>query len=348
MTLSLEAPPGEVQHKDVLRPQGIKSAGKPVLVLAILALVAVAAVPLIPNVLFYYLQLVILVFFFATLGTAWSIAGGYGGSHSVGHAAFVGIGAYTSTILYQDFGLSPWLGAIAGVALAAVAALLIGYPCFRLGLRGDYFTLATLAFAAVLYEVANGAVFLTGGSQGIPISYDPGFASFQFDDRRVYYWVAMGMWLVTVTIAYRIRKARLGFEMLAVRDDEAAAARGGISVLRLKLISLMISGAICAAAGTFFAQFYLFLDPSTVLGLALSLEIVLVAVLGGMNSYLGATVGALVLVPTSEVLAINLQGYPGADLAFYGVALVLIMLFMPYGLLGLLRKSPRWRKVIGW
>jgi branched-chain amino acid transport system permease protein len=237
---------------------------------------------------------------------------------------------------------------IAGAALAVALAVVIGYPCFRLGLRGDYFTLATVAFGQVAYEVANGSVGLTRGSQGIPISFKADPLMFQFQDREVYYYIALVMWLGTVVLSYRLRRSRVGFEMLAVRDDEAAAARGGISVLRSKLTSFAISAAIAAVAGTFYAQFYLFIDPGSVMSLTLSIQIVLVAALGGMNSPLGGTVGAIILVPVSQVLSTVLAGTPGADLALYGVALVLIMLFMPFGILGLLRRSPRWRKVIGW
>lgn len=336
------------QRAAVLRPAGVRAAGRPLLVGVLALLVVLLALPLLPGLRFYYLQVVILVFFMATLGTSWGIVGGYGGSHSIGQAAFVGVGAYTSTLLYLNHGITPWLGMIAGAALAVALAVVVGYPCFRLGLRGDYFTLATVALGQIAYEVANGSVGLTRGSQGIPISFKADPLMFQFQDREAYYYVAFAMWIGTVVLSYRLRRSRVGFEMLAVRDDEAAAARGGISVLRSKLTSFAISAAIAAVAGTFYAQFYLFIDPGSVMGLSLSIQIVLVAALGGMNSPLGGTVGAIVLVPVAQVLSSVFAGTPGADLAVYGVALVLIMLFMPFGILGLVRRSPRWRKVIGW
>lgn len=331
----------------ILRPQGIRAAGVPVLVGAAVLLVVLLALPF-SGLRFYYLQVIVLVFFMATLGTSWGIVGGYSGSHSIGHAAFVGVGAYTSTILYVNHGVTPWIGLLAGVALAVALAVVIGYPCFRLGLRGDYFTLATIALGQIAYEVANGSVGLTRGSQGIPISFTADPLAFQFQDRRAYYFVALVMWLGTVVLSYRLRTSRTGFEMLAVRDDEAAAARGGISVLRSKLTAFAISAAIAAVAGTFYAQFYLFIDPGAVMGLTLSIQIVLVATLGGMNSFLGGTVGAIILVPIAQVLSTVFSGTPGADLAFFGIGLVLLMLFMPFGILGLLRTSPRWRKAIGW
>lgn len=314
-----------------------------------IVLLAAAALPLLPGIPFYYLQVGILIFWYAMLGTSWSIAGGYGGMHSIGHAAFVGTGAYTSTLLYVNHGVSPWLGMIAGMALAVVLALLIGYPCFRFGIRGDYFALVTVALGQVAYEVANGATVLTKGSQGIPLPYAGASPwDFQFAERSTFYYVAMAMWLVVLVVAYRLRRSRLGSQLVAVRDDEVAAARGGIDVSGRKLTALALSAAIAAAGGTFYAQFVLFIDPGSVFGITLSVQIVLMAVLGGMNSYLGATVGALLLVPLSQYLSISLGGLPGVDLAIYGVVLVVLMLYVPYGILGLLRRSPRWRSVIAW
>lgn len=335
-------------REEILRPPGLTSANMLTKVLVPVILVAVLLVPFIPDIKFYYLQVIILVFFFGTLGTAWGIAGGYGGSHSVGHAGFLAIGAYTSTILWLDFGVSPWLGMIVGMAVAGVAALILGYASFRTGLKGDYFTLVTVAFGMVIYELAIGLPEFTRGSQGMPIPFSPDPLNFQFEDRRWYYYIAFVMWFGTLALSYWIRKSRLGLEMLAVRDDEAAAARGGVSVLKSKLTSFTISAVIAAMAGTFWAQFILYVDPTSVAGIDLSIQIVLVAVLGGMNSFLGGTLGAIILIPAQQYFASTLSAFPGADLAMYGLILVLLMLFMPFGILGTLRKNPRWRKVIGW
>jgi branched-chain amino acid transport system permease protein len=338
----------DAQRSSILRPPGLRSAGAPVIIGMAVVLAALILLPFIPGMRFYYLQVVIVAFFFAIVGTAWGVIGGYAGQHSVGNAAFVGIGAYTSTLLYVNFGISPWIGMVVGMAASALIAVIIGYPCFRLGLRGDYFTLATVALGLVAFEIVTGWSTVTHGAQGVPISFKPDPAAFQFQDRNIYYFIGMAMWLAAVLVSYRLRHSRKGFEMLAVRDDEAAAARGGISVLRSKLSALVISAVITSAAGTFYAQFYLFIDPNSVMSLNLSIQIVLVVALGGMNSYLGGTVGAIILVPTAQFLSVQFASFPGVDLALYGVALVLIMMYMPFGVLGLLRKSPRWRKVIGW
>ncbi|GGL09407.1 branched-chain amino acid ABC transporter permease [Mangrovihabitans endophyticus] len=332
-----------------LRGRGLAEAGRPVRLTAVAVLAAALLLPLVPGMPFYYLQIGVLIFWYATLGTSWTVAGGYGGMHSIGHAAFVGVGAYTSTLLYVDLHVSPWLGMLAGMALAAGLAVLIGWPCFRFGIRGDYFALVTVALGQVVYEIANGASFLTGGAQGVPLPYagdDP--LNFQFETRTALYYVALVMWLVTLVVAYRIRRSGFGFELIAVRDDEIAAARGGIDVSARKLLAFATSAAMAAAAGTFYAQFILFIDPGSVIAITLSVQIVLMSVLGGMNSYLGGTVGAILLVPLSQYLSTALSGRPGIDLAIYGVVLVLLMLYLPAGILGTLRGSRRWRSVIGW
>lgn len=332
-----------------LRGRGIAEAGPAVIIGALILLAAVAAFPFLPGLKFYYLQVGILIFWYASLGTSWTIVGGYGGMHSIGHAAFVGTGAYTSTLLYVNYDVTPWLGILAGMAVAAVLALLIGYPCFRFGIRGDYFALVTVALGQVAYEVVNGAATITKGAQGVPLPYaGDSPANFEFADRTAYYFIGMAMWLIIVFLAYRLRRSGFGFQLIAVRDDEAAAARGGINVSRRKLAALAISAAIAAAAGTFYAQFILFIDPGSMFGLTLSVQIVLMAVLGGMNSYLGATIGAMLLVPLSQYLSVEFAGVSGVDLAIYGAILIGLVLFMPHGILGLLRKSPRWRRVMGW
>ncbi len=343
-----DSPPVETALSRSLRPGGFFSEGWPVYTVTALVLAILIALPFIPGIRFYYLQIIILVFWYAMIGTAWGISGGYGGQHSVGNAAFVGVGAYSSTLLYVNFDISPWIGMFVGIVLAGVLAVIIGYPTFRFGLRGDYVTLASLAVGLAVYEIAKGTPWLTRGSQGIPISYNPDPWVYQFADRRGFYFVAMILWLITLFISYRIRRSRFGYQVLAVRDDEVAAARGGISVLRSKLVAYVITAMITAAAGTFYAQFFLFIDPSAVIGLILSIQIMIVAALGGMGSFLGATVGAAILVPIGELFKIQFSGVTGVDLIFYGLVLVLVMMYMPYGILGGLRKSPRWRKVIGW
>lgn len=330
------------------RETSLQLAGWPLKIFMLLAVAAILAFPVALEVRFYFVQVAILTMFYATLGTAWVIVGGYAGQHSIGQAAFVGIGAYTSTLLYMKRDISPWIGLLVGMLLSAVIAFLIGYPLFRFGLRGDYFALGTVALGLILYELANSFADVTGGSQGIPLKYEENPLNFQFPNRTVYYYIIFAIWFLTVVLAYRLRNSRRGFQMLAVRDDEVAAARGGISILKAKMTAFVLAAVISSAAGTFFAQFILFVDPHTVMSLAISVQIILVAVLGGMNSYLGGTIGAMVLVPLSQYLSTTFTQRPGVDLTVYGILLILLVIFMPNGILGLLRHSPRWRKVVGW
>jgi branched-chain amino acid transport system permease protein len=331
------------------RPTGLRAAPRWVLVLGLVLLALAILYPFYPGIRFYYVQIGILVFWFAMLSTAWTIMAGYGGMFSIGHAAFVGIGAYTSTLLFINFQISPWIGLPIGMVIAAVLAVVIGYPAFRFGLRGDYFALITIAFGQIMFELSAGMSGITGGHQGIPIRVLGNRPElFQFTDRIWYYFIVMAMWAITIVIVYRLRRSHFGFKLMAIRDDEAAAARAGIAVSRVKLIAFAISAAVCAAGGTFYAQFFLFIEPPAVLGINLSIQIIVMAVLGGMGSFLGATLGAMILVPAAQFLSGALARTAGADLAVYGVILVLLMLFMPYGILGTLRNSPRWRRVIGW
>tara|TARA_B110000503_G_C7172235_1_gene424915 strand:- start:7835 stop:8875 length:1041 start_codon:yes stop_codon:yes gene_type:complete len=338
----------EVDRKNLLKQPGFSSSGWLFKSAVAIILLAIIAFPVAIDVRFYFVQVGILMMFYATLGTAWGIIGGYAGQHSIGQAAFVGVGAYTSTLLYMKLDISPWIGLFAGMALSALIAMLVGYPLFRFGLKGDYFALGTVALGLIIYELTISFSTLTGGSQGIPIKYEENPLNFQFPNRTVYYYIILVIWLITVVSSYKLRRSRLGFEMLAVRDDEIAASRGGISILKVKMSAFVIAAIISSAAGTFFAQFILYLDPGTVMSLAISVQIILVAVLGGMNSYLGGTLGAMILIPVSQFLAKTFSERPGTDLAVYGVILIVLMLFMPNGILGLLRKSPKWRKVVGW
>jgi branched-chain amino acid transport system permease protein len=330
-------------------PAGLRAAPRWALLAGAFLLLLAIAYPFYPDIRFYYVQIGILIFWYAMLSTAWTIMAGYGGMFSIGHAAFVGVGAYTSTLLFINFEISPWLAMPIGMVLAAALAVVIGYPSFRFGLRGDYFALITIAFGQIMLELATGMSGVTGGGQGLPIRVLGDRPElFQFTDRIWYYFIVMGMWAITITIVYRLRRSHFGYQLMAIRDDEAAAARAGIAVSRVKLIAFALSAAICAAGGTFYAQFFLFIEPPAVLGINLSILIIVMAVLGGMGSFLGATLGAAILVPAAQFLSGALARTAGADLAVYGVILLLLMLFMPYGILGSLRNSPRWRRVIGW
>jgi branched-chain amino acid transport system permease protein len=283
-------------------------------------------------------HLAILVMLYALLGTAWNLLGGFAGQVSLGQATFFGAGAYTSTLLAQHAGISPWAGMIAGALVAAALALAIGYPCFRLS--GHYFAIATIAIGEIAgiavtnWDFAGGAVglFLPMGTEGI--------ASFQFHRSKLgYYYVLAAMLFGTLLLSAWLRRGRAGYYWRAIREDQAAARSVGVPALRFKQIAIALSAALTACAGTFYAQYVLFIDPGSVLPLSLSIQICLVAVLGGVGTVMGPLLGALVLIPLSEATRVLLGGGGRSlDLVVYGLLIMLISAFEPAGLLGIARR----------
>ena len=283
-------------------------------------------------------HIMIMIFLYATLAQAWNIVGGYAGQCSLGHAVYFGCGAYTSSLLLIHFGLSPWLGMMVGGGLAVGLSLIIGIPVFRLA--GHYFAIATIAIGEMcqigMVNWSGG-----GGANGLylPIM-DEGFYNFEFHTTKVpYYYIALAIAAVTFSATHLIEKSWIGFYLRAIKGDLDASRALGINVARYKSIGLAISAFFTAVAGTFYAQYVLFIDPESVLPLMLSVLISLVAILGGVASLWGPFLGALVLVPLSEFTRSYLGGGGKAvDLMIYGALIVIIARFQPEGLMGLIRK----------
>lgn len=295
---------------------------------------------LIDNNVFHHT--LILVCVYATLAQAWNILGGFGGQISLGNAIFFGIGAYTSSLLLVRAQLSPWLGALAGMGLAMLLALLIGYPVFRLG--GHYLAIATIALAEIALVIAQNLEFV-GGAAGIslPIVRDvhgrpaDSWWMVQFNSSKLpYTYLALGLLGLVQIVAVMIDRSWIGFYLRAIKNDQTAAAAIGVPVARYKLIALLISAACTALVGTFYAQYLLFIDPETVFGLSLSVLIALVAILGGAGSLWGPLLGSVVLIPLAEVTRSQLGGRGTAiDLVIYGLLIMVIAVFQPAGLVGL-------------
>jgi branched-chain amino acid transport system permease protein len=288
-------------------------------------------------------HLMILVMLFGLLGTAWNLLGGFTGQVSLGHAVFFGAGAYTSTLLLQHLGWSPWLGMPAGALAATLLALAIGYPCFRLS--GHYFAIATIAIGEIVFILVTNWEF-AGGAVGLflPIA-DEGLASFQFHASKTpYYYLAAALLALGLALAAWLRRVRPGYYWRAIREDQAAARSLGVPALRYKQLAMALSAALTACAGTFYAQYVLFIDPGSVLPLSLSIQICLVAVLGGVGTISGPLVGAAVLVAISEFTRVKLgAGGRSLDLIAYGLLIMLIARFEPGGLVGLARRVARRR-----
>lgn len=280
----------------------------------------------------YSQHVLILVLLYITLGSAWNILGGFAGQLSLGHAAFFGIGAYTAAILASKTALSPWWAVIAGPIVVLPIALIVGWICFRL--RGPYFTLSTIAVGEVVRLVALNWSQLTGGAVGVVIRP----SIFSGTSKIPYYFIILILALVTVALCYRISRRKLGYYLMAIREDEETAESIGIDTTRYKLIALAISATITAIAGAFYANYFMFVDPTIVLPLALSVEIVLMAIIGGLGTVAGPVLGAVLLKLSSEVFR---NEFSQANLLIYGALLVLVILFMPGGLMGGVRRVLR-------
>ena len=308
-------------------------------VLGLAALGLLIAVP--PALPAYFLEILITVLFVGYLGSSWNILGGYAGQFSFGHAAFFGIGAYTSTLLFLRGGLTPWIGMFAGGALAAAFGLFAGFLSFRYGLRGPYFSLVTLAFAEMLRSVAVNLKWV-GSSIGLVIpsrTSAPGY--FVFTGKLSYYYVILAMALAAVAITWWIGRSKLGYALVAIRENEDAAEAAGVDALGMKLRAMAISSFLTALGGTFYAQYFAYIDPTVTFGPAVSIQALLQAIVGGAGTVLGPFLGAFVLTPVSELTRAAIRGRAGVDIMAYGLVLILVISFLPHGLMGWFKRGRR-------
>ena len=291
------------------------------------------------------LHLCIIVFFYAFLGQAWNILGGYAGQFSFGHAAFFGLGAYTSTLLNLHLGLTPWLGMLAAAGVGGAFGLFSGLLSFRYGLRGPYFALVMLAFAEMLRILAENWSAV-GGSVGILIPLRGNAPlQFQFASKVPFYYIVLAMLLGATALTYGIQHSRLGYYFQAIRENEEAAEALGVDSFRCKMIAMAISAALTAMGGTFYAQYLLYIDPEITLGTTISVEILLRPIIGGAGTVLGPLLGSLVLTPFSEISKTLFRGYIGVHLMFFGALLIAVIMFLPQGIMGLVAAG--WRRVTG-
>ncbi len=273
---------------------------------------------------------------FAALSSAWNIVGGFAGQMSLGHAVFYGIGAYTGVILF-NVGVSPWLSMFVGAAVAAVVGMVISYPCFRL--KGPFYSLASIAFLEVFRVLALHFTSITGGATGMMIELRLGWAWMVFRERWPSLVIVFAMLLVTLGVSLAIRRSRLGFYLVATRERESAARAAGVRTVRVRLIAVAISSALCAMLGTFHAMYLTFIEPAAMFSLAFSIQIAMFALIGGLGTVAGPLLGAALLVPITEwaraalgASALGLHGF------VYGLVLILVVLFMPNGIMGALKR----------
>jgi branched-chain amino acid transport system permease protein len=311
----------------------------------------------------YALHMMILIFINVIMGSSWNILGGYTGQYSVGHAAYFGVGAYTTMMLLQFRQIAPWWGVWAGAGVAVVVALIIGTICFRL--RGPYFVLASIAVAEILRVTALNLKDVTNGAEGILVTEIPplvigGRVITDWISKVPFYYTGLSFALLVILVAWLVKRSKLGYLFQAIREDQDAAHSLGINPTFYKNAALVLSAIFTALAGGLYGVYVGFIDPSTVLALDLSVAIVMIAIIGGIGTIGGPVVGALVLVPLSEALRSNLitdaliksgmvteeskvgfflkEHLAHAHVLIYGILVVIVMLFMPDGVLGFGRK----------
>lgn len=283
----------------------------------------------------YIMQVAIMVLMFAFLGSGWNVISGFGGQLSLGHAAFVGIGAYVSTLLFVYLDLSPWSGMFIGGLVSMIFGVIVGYPCFKL--KGAYYALATIAYGElvrIFVQNTNeiGPIDLKG-AQGIlvPLKGDS-LWYYQFNDKAPYYYIILAFTLLVIYACFKIKGSKFGYYLAAIGDNQEAAESLGVNSAKMKLIAAAVSSFIMALGGTFYAQFLLYINPQGILIDTFSTEIALVGIIGG-SQVMGPIIGALILTPLSEITRIYLGGrFIGVHLVVYGAILMAVITYLPEGI----------------
>ena len=332
------------------------------LILGIAVLAGLAVVPQLTDNT-YALHIMILVFISTIMGSSWNILGGYTGQYSVGHAAYFGVGAYTTMMFMQFRQVPPWYGVWAGMLAALAIALIVGSICFRL--RGPYFVLASIAVTEIFRVSALNLQDITNGAEGILVTDIPPLkigatVITDFVSKVPFYYAGLAGVVLIIAVAWGVQHSKLGYYFQAIREDQDAAHSLGINLSIFKNTALAISAIFTAMAGSLYAIYVGFIDPTTVLALDLSVQIVLICIIGGIGTIFGPFIGALVLVPLSEALRSNVIGdslissgmvredsalgfflkenLAHAHVLIYGILVVIVILFMPDGVLGFFRK----------
>lgn len=315
-----------------MTPQSFKKTGLALLVLTALALPLILRSPT-------YLHILIMLYLYAYMTTTWNLVGGFAGVLPLGHSVFVGIGAYTSTVLWLQWGISPWIGMLVGGCLAGFVGYLIGKPTLKM--RGAYFALATMAFVegvrVIVENVDQLGPFKLNGPRGLNIPPLPAgegsLLAFQFASKEPYYYIILFMLMGVVYLTWRLSRSKLGYSLSAGGEEPEAAEALGVNVAKCKVTAMVLSAFLTALAGTFLAQMTLFIYPKSVLTLDLSFELAFIALIGGRGSLAGPIIGALMLRPVTEFSRIYLSAtLPGMHLILLGVILIVVMLYQPRGL----------------
>jgi len=290
----------------------------------------------------YALGIFIMIFYWAYVGQSWNVLTGYTGHISLGHALYIGIGAYATTYLAQTFGLTPWIGMFLGGFIAVAIALFLGFLGFRFGLRGVYFVIMTIAFAEITRLVVSHIEAL-GSFTGIFLDFNPSFYNFQFRGNVPYYYIALGFMLASLAAVRLIEISKVGRFIVAIREDEEAAQALGVNTFKYNMIAIAISAFMTSLAGAFYANYIFYLHPNSLFGMSLSIELILRPIVGGLGTLFGPVIGSIILTPLSEISRAYFAkgGLEGLHLILYGVLTILVVLFMPKGIIVYVRRLLR-------
>jgi branched-chain amino acid transport system permease protein len=303
----------------------------------------VALVPLVPAIAAnsFLMHVLILVLLYASMAQAWNIIGGYGGQTSFGHAVFFGIGAYGAGMAVVTYGLPPWPGALIGMLAAAVVAVLISYPCFKLS--GHYFAIATFAIVEIFNRMFL-VWYWVGGALGLDyMIVEEGLANLMwYDSKTGYFYCALVLFALIFGIVRFLEGHRFGYYLRAVREGQETAESLGVNSTAVKLSAMALSAALAALCGAFFVQYNLRVDPGMVMSLDVSMKFVLVTILGGAGTLAGPLLGAAVLIPLQEYTRALWGGLGGGvDLIVFGVLIIVIVVRQPAGISGIVRDVAR-------
>ena len=282
-----------------------------------------------------YLHILVLLLLYAYLTTSWNLVGGFAGVLPFGHGLFVGIGAYTSTVLYLQYGVSPWIGMLVGGVLAAVAGAVMGLPTLKM--RGSYFALATISFAegarVIVENLDHLGPFILNGTRGLSIPpLDFGWRNLIFAEKEPYYYLIVVMLMGVLALTWLVSRSKFGYYLNAGGEEPESAMALGVNVARCKLIAMAMSCFFTALAGTFYAQFTLYIHPKSIISLDMSFEIAFIAIIGGKGSIAGPVLGAFLLRPVTDFSRIYFGQLSGLHHIILGLVLILVMIYQPRGL----------------
>ncbi len=306
----------------------------------------------------HWIEFIELTLFVAVLGQGWNVLGGYGGQFSFGHALFFGTGAYLQALLQFKFGFNPWITMFFAIGGTMMIASVVGYLSFRYGLRGSYFALITLAFAEAFHVLSRSLISITEGGRGVQLNLnldpDQSMATFQFTfageflQSYGYYYTILIILMICYAATWKMERSRFGAQLVAIRENEDAAAALGIDAFKVKMQAICFSAAMMAAGGIYYVQKFLFVDPGIAYGPSKSVEALFAPIIGGLGTILGPLIGSFFIHGVGEV-AKSVIGFfwedrPGLDLVFFGIILILVLAYLPKGLVGLLEFA--WAKIL--